>query len=298
MGVRRVLVATVMLGLLVGTSAVIVLAARGAGVPMASGGSPEVMVPARPSAGGVLSDSPSGEAGASAGESGGESAGASATGSGFDATTTEPVVEDTGDDALPTHRPSDSGHVSVTSRVTTDDPVFFITIDDGMEQDPDALRLVRDRRVPITAFLTQWTVAGHEDYFRAMTRYGSIQNHSMTHRSFAKPETNLQWEICQTQKSYNKTFGYRPWLLRPPYGEGVERREVLQTAASCGIESIVLWDVVVSDGGQHIEWWSEGLRPGDIVLLHFTSDLVASLDRILTMADEAGLTAASLADYL
>lgn len=210
----------------------------------------------------------------------------------------QPTTDETGHPRLPHHVPAGDGHVSVVSRVTTTDKVIFLTVDDGMEQDPAALRLVRERQVPITAFLTQWTVPGHEDYFRAMTRYGSIQNHSMTHRSFAKPETNLRWEICETQHRYRQAFGYRPWLLRPPYGEGAERSDVLSTAASCGIESVVLWDVVVSQGGAHIEWWSEGLRPGDIVLLHFTGDLGDSLATILAMADEAGLTPASLADYL
>ncbi|PBC70493.1 hypothetical protein BX265_7920 [Streptomyces sp. TLI_235] len=40
------------------------------------------------------------------------------------------------------------------------------------------------------------------------------------------------------------------------------------------------------------------LRPGDVVLLHFTDTLATDLARVLAAADAAGLRPAGLADYL
>ncbi|WP_052681286.1 hypothetical protein [Saccharothrix sp. ST-888] len=40
------------------------------------------------------------------------------------------------------------------------------------------------------------------------------------------------------------------------------------------------------------------LRPGDVVLLHFTDTLASDLQRALTAAEAAGLTPAGLTGYL
>ena len=51
-----------------------------------------------------------------------------------------------------------SGDVEVLNWVETDDPVFFVTIDDGLVDSP-AVREVIDRyQIPITAFLTEYAV--------------------------------------------------------------------------------------------------------------------------------------------
>lgn len=184
----------------------------------------------------------------------------------------------------------------VPSRVRTTDPVVFITVDDGVTKSPAALRLVESRRVPVTAFLTTWTIKDSARYFTRLTRWGSVQNHSATHARLADSSTDLDHEICYSQRVLARDFGVRPWLMRPPYGVGAGRMEVQATAQRCGIQQLVLWDAVV-DGGR-LSRPGGALRAGDIVLLHFTPRLARDLRVALQAAQRAGLTPASLADYL
>lgn len=199
-------------------------------------------------------------------------------------------------------RPASDGTVSVVYAIDTDDPVYFITVDDGMHQDPVALRMVQEQGIPITAFLTEWTTAGNPqaaEYFRQITAYGgSIQNHTMLHASLDDPATDLEFEICRTQEVYAERFGTAPWMLRPPYGAGAGNQAVLDTAASCGIDTVVMWNVTVAKGGKDVQYWDPPLRSGDIVLAHFETDFSADLARILALGKAQGLRPASLEDYL
>lgn len=182
--------------------------------------------------------------------------------------------------------------------IRTDDPVAFITIDDGVHTPRAALRFVQEHQVPITAFVSAWTVKDRTriDYFAAITQWGSVQNHSATHASLARSRTDLDHEICYPQRAFARDFGRRPWLLRPPYGEGSERLMTQVTARRCGISDIVLWDAVVEDGV--VVPVGNGLKPGSVLLLHFGPDLAADLRAAVRAVHSAGLTPASIADYL
>lgn len=191
-----------------------------------------------------------------------------------------------------------SDDLQVLNWVETDDPVFFITIDDGLKQSPAVRDFVAANQIPVTAFLTEYAVRDHTEYFEDVTAYGgSIQNHSMVHGAFTDPETDVQWEICETQDRFEVQFGTRPWMLRPPYGAGPNDPQVLQYAQECGINRIVLWNVLVTDQNQ-VEYWDPPLRAGDIVLFHFVDGLEVGLEKILELGRQQGLTPASLEDYI
>ena len=114
----------------------------------------------------------------------------------------------------------------VTFRISTSDPVAFITIDDGIVKDPDALAFVRSQHLPVTAFVTAWTMKDQGDYFRSITQWGSIQNHSATHASLTDPATDLDHETCYASREIARDTGARPWMYRPPYGAGYDRAEI------------------------------------------------------------------------
>lgn len=191
-----------------------------------------------------------------------------------------------------------SSDVEVLNWVETDDPVFFITIDDGLVDSP-AVREVIDRyQIPVTAFLTEYAVRDKTDYFEAATAYGgSVQNHTMVHGALNDPKTDVEWEICETQDRFEKQFGYRPWMLRPPYGAGPDDPDVLKYAEQCGINRIVLWNVVVTDDNE-VEYWEPPIKAGDIVLLHWVDGLDVGLEKILELGRAQGLTPAPLEDYI
>jgi len=183
----------------------------------------------------------------------------------------------------------------ISYRMHTTAPVVFITVDDGVHKDPRALRYVERTQLPVTAFLSTWTIKTSADFFRGITQWGSIQNHSSTHASLANSTTDLNHEICVAQETLTRDFGTQPWLLRPPYGVGADRMEVQVTARRCGVSRIVMWNAVVDKGklivpGGH-------LRAGDIVLLHFNRHLARDLRVAVAAADRDGLTPASLASY-
>lgn len=190
------------------------------------------------------------------------------------------------------------GDVQVLNWVETDDPVFFITIDDGLERSPEALALIQEQQIPVTAFLTEYAVRDHTDYFNDVTAFsGSVQNHTMVHGALNDPKTDVEWEICETQDRFEAQFGYRPWMLRPPYGAGPNDPDVLKLAEQCGINRIVLWNIVVGNDNT-VEYWESPIRAGDIVLLHWEDNLAEGLQTILDLGREQGLTPASLEEYI
>jgi peptidoglycan/xylan/chitin deacetylase (PgdA/CDA1 family) len=191
----------------------------------------------------------------------------------------------------PAHAPLD-----ITYRERSDDKVVFITIDDGVHKDRRALKLVQQWRLPVTAFLSTWTVKNRAPYFRAITTWGSIQNHTSTHASLARSTTDLEHEVCAAQRTLTRDFGQQPWLLRPPYGVGADRMEVQVTAERCGIARVVMWDAVVDKGKLLVP--GGRLRAGDIVLLHFTPELAKDLKVAVKAAHKAGLRPADLATYI
>jgi hypothetical protein len=72
---------------------------------------------------------------------------------------------------------------------------------------------------------------------------------------------------------------------------------VLKYAEQCGINRIVLWNVVVSDDNK-VEYWAPPIKAGDIVLLHWVDGLDVGLEKILELGRAQGLTPAPLEDYI
>jgi peptidoglycan/xylan/chitin deacetylase (PgdA/CDA1 family) len=188
--------------------------------------------------------------------------------------------------------------VEVLSWVETDDPVFFITIDDGLVHSPKVREVIERYRIPVTAFVTEYAVRNATEYFDAVTAYGgSVQNHTMVHGALDDPKTDVEWEICETQDRFEKQFGYRPWMLRPPYGAGPTDPDVIKYSQKCGINRIVMWNVVVTDDNK-MEYWEPPIKAGDIVLLHWVDGLDQGLEMLIKLGEAQGLRPAALEDYI
>ena len=147
-----------------------------------------------------------------------------------------------------------AGLPSIYYRIKTKQPVFFITVDDGTYKNPAAAKWAVDHKIPVTSFLTSAAIASGNSlesgvkFFERVSKYGSIQNHSATHKSLNKSSTNLDHEICYVQRRYKNLFGSRPWMLRPPYGDGPTNSTMLHKAKDCGITDILMWDTSVNGG--------------------------------------------------
>jgi peptidoglycan/xylan/chitin deacetylase (PgdA/CDA1 family) len=133
------------------------------------------------------------------------------------------------------------GMPAVVERIETDDPVVFLTIDDGWTADPDLPALLRRYGAHVTVFATDDAIAGKTGYLRDVVEAGAtVQNHTLSHPDLRTVSSAAATEqICGASDRYAERFGTRPWLLRPPYGAYDDA--ALRAAAGCGIDYVVLW---------------------------------------------------------
>ncbi|OAR24383.1 polysaccharide deacetylase [Streptomyces sp. ERV7] len=208
--------------------------------------------------------------------------------------TNRPGFETDGGDSLP----------PVFTTVPTKDRIVFLTIDDGADKDPELLKMMRELRIPYSAFLSDYLVRTDYPYFKRMQGLGvTLNNHTLNHRYMpALSYAEQRHEICDQQDKIGKWAGKRPRLFRPPYGNYNE--DTLRAAQSCGIKAVPLWAAEVFP--DHMEWreWDRDLHPGDIVLTHFRGredwkgtmpDMVRRVMKVIT---DKGYAVARLEDYV
>ncbi|WP_155058608.1 polysaccharide deacetylase family protein [Streptomyces blattellae] len=189
---------------------------------------------------------------------------------------------------------TDQGLVPVVDRVRTEDKVVFLTYDDGAEKDPRFVGMVRERRLPVSMFLTDSVVGpGYGHFARLQSVGASIQNHTLDHTALpGLPYAGQRAEICGQQDKLKSRFGIRPRLFRPPHGryDTTTRR----AAADCGLSAIVLWTSADTD--------DTPLQPGDIILIGPDDPTGPPLwertERVLRRVEGAGLRVGRLEDYV
>ncbi|WP_455772082.1 polysaccharide deacetylase family protein [Streptomyces massasporeus] len=191
----------------------------------------------------------------------------------------------------------------VVDHVPTREPVVFLTYDDGAERDPRFVGLVRERRLPVSMFLTDSVVGPGYGHFARLRAVGaSIQNHTLDHSALrGLPYAGQRAEICGQQHKLRSRFGISPRLFRPPYG--TYDRTTLRAAADCGITAVVLWRASLNTDGELTYPRGEpGLRPGDIVSVPAGETMSPSLTertvRLLREIKRKGLRVGRLEDHL
>jgi peptidoglycan/xylan/chitin deacetylase (PgdA/CDA1 family) len=185
----------------------------------------------------------------------------------------------------------------VISRIPVRSKVVFITIDDGWEKDPAFVRLIGERRIPLTLFLTNAAIKDDYGYFRDLRRTGAlIEDHTMTHPYLPKLSYARQkQEICAPADIYARQYRTRPTLFRAPYG--ATGRDTLRAARECGMKVVFFWREVVTNGRIAYQV-PGGLHPGDILLVHFKPHMTTDFERMLHTIGEQGFTPAPITKYL
>jgi len=185
----------------------------------------------------------------------------------------------------------------VISHIPVHGKIVFITIDDGWEKEPSFVQLIRERRIPLTLFLTNKAIDGDYGYFRGLQRAGAlIEDHTMTHPYLPKMSYDRQKaEICPPADIYAKQYGTRPTLFRAPYG--ATDRDTLRAARACGMKAVFFWREVVTGG--RIAYQVPGrLHPGDILLVHFDPNMTVNFERLLRTIHQQGFRPAAIKDHL
>jgi peptidoglycan/xylan/chitin deacetylase (PgdA/CDA1 family) len=183
------------------------------------------------------------------------------------------------------------------SRIPTDAPVAFLTIDDGWTKRPEAIELMAAAHVPVTLFLTINAIRSDPAYFTKLQSSGAvIEAHTITHRALPGMSYAAQrQEICGSADQLGQLYGRRPVLFRPPFGS--KDATTLKAAHDCGMTATFFWKETVNEG---IVRFQEGhaIQRGDIILMHFRQAFVADFLAALRAISAAGLTPALLEDYL
>ena len=184
----------------------------------------------------------------------------------------------------------------VVSRLPITENVIFLGIDDGLVRDPQVLDLLRRAKVPFTMFLVQGAADTGEAFWQqAQKDGGTVEAHTITHADLTKvSEQKRHDEICGTLDDFQERFGRRPTLFRPPYG--AYNDAVRADVASCGFKAIIMWKGSTNDGRFDLQ---EGptLHPGDIILMHWRTDLYQNLIKVFDTVRAQGFSIGRLEDY-
>ncbi len=191
-----------------------------------------------------------------------------------------------------------AGSTPVIYKIPTNEPVVFLTIDDGWTKTGEIQKWLLGHKLPASLFLINDAIKSNYDYYKALQNVGiSIENHTLSHPNLAKLRlARQQAEICGAADTYQAVFGRRPTLFRPPYG--AFNASTIQAASSCGMRAIVMWQAVVNKGAIYFQSDRSQLEPGDIVLMHFKPEFLGDIKVFVDETNRAHLQVAHLEDWL
>ena len=161
------------------------------------------------------------------------------------------------------------------ARANVDGPYIAMTFDDGPSSanTPTLLALAAKKHIKLTFFLIGQNAQHLPKLVQEELAEGhEIGNHSWTHPVLSKMSDDaVRAEIQKTQDAIVAASGYRPTLMRPPYG-AMTPKQRLWVSKEFGVK-IILWDV------DPLDWKEPGpavvarriiaaVRPGSIILSH------------------------------
>lgn len=134
------------------------------------------------------------------------------------------------------------------------------------------LDILKRKGVRASFFIVGTRARKHPDLVRRIHREGhDVGNHSYSHPDFSKMTlAQVQDQILRAETTIAGAVGFKPRLVRPPYGEIVPRQ--LDWAKKRGY-TVVNWDVDSSDwrqlsADQVFRNVTRTVRPGSVVLMH------------------------------
>lgn len=124
-----------------------------------------------------------------------------------------------------------------------------LTFDDGPAPDTvQFLRELRKLKVHATFFMIGQQVKGREAVLKEMVRDGhELANHSWNHADLGSGGPAATRQIVDTNRAIERASGFRPCLMRPPYG--ATSRDLVRRIRALKMTS-VLWDVDPQDWRQ------------------------------------------------
>jgi peptidoglycan/xylan/chitin deacetylase (PgdA/CDA1 family) len=185
----------------------------------------------------------------------------------------------------------------IYKRLPVNQPVAFLTIDDGWTQLPDDIKLMKAAHIPFTMFLIAPVAAGNPAFFKQLQDAGGVvEDHTITHPEMrGKAYPFQQHEVCGARTSLEHTFGTTMHLFRPPFGD--YDQTTLRAVHDCGLTAAFFWSETVNNGTVFYQTAEHKIHAGDIILMHFRPAFINDVIAALTAIHNAGLTPALLEDY-
>ncbi|MFJ4171360.1 polysaccharide deacetylase family protein [Paenarthrobacter sp. NPDC089714] len=191
------------------------------------------------------------------------------------------------------------GLAPVITKIPTQHPVVFLTIDDGNIKTPESVKLMAEYDYPASLFLTRDTIADNPAFFKAFQAQGSlVENHTVSHNINMVRQWGYQQQLNDMvgmQDYAAEQYGRKPTLFRPP--GGAYSSVMRQAVAAAGMKAIVTWEAKANAGKMDYQV-GNSLRPGDIVLMHFRAEFAADLAAFRAAQLAAGLEVVLLEDFL
>ncbi len=183
----------------------------------------------------------------------------------------------------------------VINHVHTTKPIVFLTIEDGQEVTAAAASMLYG--IPHTNFVTGLVINRHRRFFHTdWARGATFGNHARSHIDITKLSyLNQRREICSGRNIVSNFSGSQPILLRLPYWK--YNATTIKAAKACNVSHIVFWNTWVDSTGIH-RYATSSIQRGDIIRLHYTSNLASELKVLLAELDKLGLHTGYLEDYL
>ncbi|MHA7223591.1 polysaccharide deacetylase family protein [Arthrobacter sp. RHLT1-20] len=195
--------------------------------------------------------------------------------------------------------PAQDGLAPVITKIDTQHPVVFLTIDDGATRTPEMVRLMTEHDYPASIFLARNFVQADPAFFKQFAAQGSlVENHTVSHNVNMASQLDYHRQLAEItgmQDYAQQQYGRRPTLFRPP--GGAYSNAMRQAVASAGMKAIVTWEAKANAGRMDYQYGNV-LRPGDIVLMHFRTEFAADLAAFRAAQLAAGLEVVLLEDFL
>ncbi|WP_407308226.1 polysaccharide deacetylase family protein [Desulfosporosinus sp. SB140] len=186
--------------------------------------------------------------------------------------------------------------IKVIYELPVNQPVVYITIDDGWYPNQDVLKLMKQYHLPVTTYLIEQAAEKHPDFWHEfVTAGGHIEDHTFSHPFLTHLSRVDQISQISQPIGYFRQYGSPPDELRPPYGDF--NSEVGQAAKDSGIKHIVMWDAEMKNSTFSTRS-GQRLKSGDIILLHWEPGLDQELLKLLTIIQKQNLGIADLTKAL
>lgn len=173
-----------------------------------------------------------------------------------------------------------------------------LTFDDGpAASTPQVVSALVKAKVGATFFVLGDASRGNEDGVLASALAGmDIQSHTWRHDQMSRKADGGAEQARLQAEALEKIVGYRPWLVRPPYGD--RSAKVLAALGQQGA-GVAIWSVDTLDwkdrNSSLVTSRATAARPGDVVLMHDIHPTTAeAVPGILAGLQRNGFTVVSM----